>query len=304
MVPEPMAIRRYLESLQDRICEAIEQADGAAGFEEHRWDTEPGGVSAPRVLTGSVIERAGVNFTHTIADRLPDAASTRHPELAGRAFQAVSLSLIVHPANPYAPTTHANFRYFQATRAGEPPVWWFGGGFDLTPFYGFDEDAIHWHRTARAACEPFGSDVYPMTKAACDKYFFLNHRQEPRGIGGIIFDDWQEGGPEQSFAFLRSVGDHFLPAYLPILARRKNMPHGQRERQFQLLRRGRYVEFNLVQDQGTRYGFQSGRRIEAVMCSMPPLVRWEYDFVPEPGSAEEQLTERYLVPRDWATEGQ
>jgi coproporphyrinogen III oxidase len=303
MVPDPTAVRRYLEELQNRICDALERADGHARFEEDRSATDHGGISAPRVLTGDVIERAGVNLTHSVGERLPDAASSRRPELAGRAFQAVSLSVIVHPANPYAPTTHANFRYFQATSGDEPPVWWFGGGFDLTPFYGFDEDAIHWHRTARAACAPFGAQVYPELKAACDRYFFLRHRNEPRGIGGIFFDDWRTGGPEQAFAFLCSAGDHFVPAYLPILDRRKAMAHGDRERAFQLLRRGRYVEFNLIQDQGTKYGIQSGRRIDAVMCSMPPMVRWQYGYTPTPGSDEERLYSRYLVPRDWAEEG-
>jgi coproporphyrinogen III oxidase len=302
MRTDPLAVRAYLEGLQASICAALEAADGGAKFRIDSVETPMGGLSAPRVLVGEVIERAGVHFTHSIGDKLPEAASTRRPELAGRAFQAVSLSLIVHPANPYAPTTHANFRFFQATAEGKPPVWWFGGGFDLTPFYGFDDDAIHWHQVAREACSPFGETVYPKLKAACDRYFYLSHRSEPRGIGGVFFDDWREGGASTAFAFLQSVGDRFLSAYLPILERRKNMEYGARERQFQLLRRGRYVEFNLVQDQGTKYGLQSGRRIEAVMCSMPPLVRWEYDFVPEPGSDEARLYSRYLVPRNWADE--
>jgi len=251
---------------------------------------------------GPVIERAGVNFTHSVGDRLPEAASRRRPQLAGRAFQAVSLSLIVHPKNPHVPTTHANFRYFQATSPGQEPIWWFGGGFDLTPYYGYDEDAVHWHKTAQAACAPFGDSVYPRLKTACDEYFFLPHRDEPRGIGGIFFDDWQTGGAEASFAFLKSAAGHFLPAYMPILERRKDTPTTEAERQFQLYRRGRYVEFNLVYDQGTKYGLQSGRRIEAVMCSMPPVVRWEYDYKPEPGTPEARLYERYLVPRDWVSE--
>jgi coproporphyrinogen III oxidase len=302
MAPDPLAIRRFLQDLQAEICGALEQADGTASFLADDRETIGGGLSAPRVMAdGPVIERAGVHFTHSVGDRLPEAASARRPELGGRAFQAVSLSLIVHPRNPHAPTTHANFRYFQATAEGAPPIWWFGGGFDLTPIYGYDEDAIHWHRTARQACEPFGADVYPRLKAACDEYFFLPHRGEPRGIGGIFFDDWQEGGAETATAFLKSVGQHFLPAYIPILEQRKGMESTAAQRDFQLYRRGRYVEFNLIYDQGTRYGLQSGRRIEAVMCSMPPLVRWEYGHEPVPGSPEATLYDRYLVPRDWAS---
>ena len=302
MAPDPLAVRRFLQQLQGEICAALETADGTARFVADDQQTPGGGISAPWVMSdGAVIERAAVNFTHTVADRLPEAASARRPELAGRAFEAVSLSLIVHPRNPHAPTTHANFRYFQATLAGEAPIWWFGGGFDLTPFYGYDEDAIHWHRTAAAACAPFGEEVYPRLKAACDAYFNLPHRGEARGIGGIFFDDWQEGGADTALAFLRSVGEHFLPAYLPILDRRKEQESTEAQRAFQLYRRGRYVEFNLIYDQGTRYGLESSRRIEAVMCSMPPLVRWTYGYEPVPGSPEARLSERYLVPRDWVS---
>jgi coproporphyrinogen III oxidase len=300
---DPLAIRAFLRDLQSQICQGLEAADGSARFYSDDAHAPGGGISAPRVLSGgAVIERAGVNFTHSVGDKLPEAASRRRPHLAGRAFQAVSLSLIVHPRNPHAPTTHANFRYFQATSEGKAPIWWFGGGFDLTPFYGYEADAIHWHQTAREACEPFGEDVYPRLKAACDDYFYLPHRQEHRGIGGILFDDWQEGGEAQALALMQRVGQHFLPAYLPILDRRKNTPSTPAQREFQLARRGRYVEFNLVYDQGTKYGLQSGRRIESVMCSMPPLVRWEYGVEHPQGSPEAELVERYLTPRDWAAE--
>jgi coproporphyrinogen III oxidase len=300
---DPLAIRAFLRDLQSQICQGLEAADGSARFCSDDAQAPGGGISAPRVLSGgAVIERAGVNFTHSVGDKLPEAASRRRPHLAGRAFQAVSLSLIVHPRNPHAPTTHANFRYFQATSEGKAPIWWFGGGFDLTPFYGYEEDAIHWHQTAREACEPFGEGVYPRLKAACDDYFYLPHRQEHRGIGGILFDDWQEGGEAQALALMQRVGQHLLPAYLPILDRRKNTPSTPAQREFQLARRGRYVEFNLVYDQGTKYGLQSGRRIESVMCSMPPLVRWEYGVEHPQGSPEAELVERYLTPRDWAAE--
>jgi coproporphyrinogen III oxidase len=228
----------------------------------------------------------------------------RRPELAGAPFQAVSVSLIVHPRNPYVPTSHANVRFFLADPPSAPPVWWIGGGFDLTPYYGFDEDAIHWHRTARAACAPLGGDAYPRFKKWCDEYFFLRHRDEMRGVGGLFFDDLSEGGFERCFAFLRSVGDHYLEAYLPVVRRRKDMAWGDREREFQLWRRGRYVEFNLVYDRGTLYGMQSGRRIESVLASLPPLVRWRYDWQPEAGSPEAELRERFLAPRDWLGQGE
>ena len=304
MSANPTAVRTYLRTLQNTICAALESADGSARFIEDPVETDGGGLSAPRVLAdGSHLERAGVNFTHSVGDDLPAAATARRPELAGRGFQAVSLSLIVHPRNPYAPTTHANFRCFTATREGEPPVWWFGGGYDLTPYYGFDEDAVHFHKTAQAACVPFGEDLYPRLKRACDDYFFLPHRGEPRGIGGVFFDDFRLADWDQSFAFLQSIGSSFVDAYLPILERRKNTEFGERERQFQLVRRGRYVEFNLLYDRGTQYGIQSGRRIEAVMCSMPPKVAWSYGQTLEPNSAEARLYEHFLKPQDWASLG-
>jgi len=304
MSANPSAVRAHLQGLQNTICSALEAADGTARFIEDSVETELGGLSAPRVLSDGVhIERAGVNFTHSVGDMLPAAATARRPELAGRGFQAVSLSLIVHPRNPYAPTAHANFRCFVATKEGEAPVWWFGGGFDLTPYYGFDEDAVHFHKTAKAACAPFGEALYPQLKAACDEYFFLPHRGEPRGIGGVFFDDFKLADWDQSFAFLVALGSSFVDAYVPILERRKDTEYGERERQFQLVRRGRYVEFNLLYDRGTQYGIQSGRRIEAVMCSMPPKVAWAYGQVPEPSSPEARLYEHFLKPQDWASLG-
>ncbi|MEC7226532.1 MAG: oxygen-dependent coproporphyrinogen oxidase [Candidatus Latescibacterota bacterium] len=297
------AVKQYLLGLQDAVCTAIEGEDGRATFLEDAWDRPQGGGGRSRVLAeGAYIEKAGVNFSHVKGDKLPPSASAQRPELAGRGFEAMGVSLIVHPHNPYVPTSHANVRFFIATKEGEAPVWWFGGGFDLTPFYGFREDAVHWHRTAKAACTPFGADLYSRYKAWCDEYFFLKHRQEPRGVGGLFFDDVNEGGFAKSFEFMRSVGDHYWKAYGPILARRKETPYGERERDFQLYRRGRYVEFNLVYDRGTLFGLQSGGRTESILVSMPPLVRWEYDWQPEPGSPESALYEVFLQPRDWVDE--
>lgn len=294
-------VKKYLLQLQDTICAALEAEDGAVSFREDAWQRPQGGGGRSRVLEEGVhIEKAGVNFSHVKGDKLPPSASARRPELAGRGFEAMGLSLIVHPLNPYAPTSHANVRFFIADKEGEEPVWWFGGGFDLTPYYGFEEDAVHWHRTAKAACEPFGEEVYDKYKKWCDEYFYLKHRAEPRGVGGLFFDDVNEGGFADSFAFMRSVGDSYLPAYLPILAQRKALPYGERERNFQLYRRGRYVEFNLVYDRGTLFGLQSGGRTESILVSMPPLVRWQYDWQPEPGSDEEKLYEVFLKPRAWA----
>jgi coproporphyrinogen III oxidase len=284
-----------LRELQDRICRALEAEDGVGRFVEDQEEDADTGLSLPRILSeGSVFERAAVNFTHARGPALPAAASVRRPDAAGHPYEAVSLSLIVHPRNPYVPTTHLNLRFFSAGT-----VWWFGGGMDLTPYYGFEEDAVHWHRAAREACTPFGGDVYPRFKRWCDEYFYLPHRQEPRGIGGLFFDDLDAWGFEGTFAFLKSVGDHFLPAYLPIVARRKDTSYGEREREFQLYRRGRYVEFNLIQDRGTLYGLQSGRRVEAVLASLPPRVRWAYDWRPAPGSPEADLTEIFLRPKEW-----
>jgi coproporphyrinogen III oxidase len=302
-------VRSYLMNLQDEICEALEREDGAARFDRREIARDGGGMSRPRVLSdGGAIEKTAVHFTHTVGSRLPPAATDRRPELAGGSYEAVSVSLIVHPRNPYAPTSHANYRFFCATPSdGGDPVWWFGGGFDLTPYYGFEEDVVHWHETARAACAPFGDGMYPTMKAACDEYFHLPHRDEQRGVGGLFFDDLEdvenqtsgEGRFARCFAFLRSVGDAYLAAYVPILARRKDLPYGDCERDFQLVRRGRYVEYNLLYDRGTRFGLQAGARVESVLASMPPLVRWVYDWEPEPGSDEARLYTDFLQPRDW-----
>ncbi|HEY3569800.1 MAG TPA: oxygen-dependent coproporphyrinogen oxidase [Thermoanaerobaculia bacterium] len=298
------AVRSYLLDLQDRICAAVEAEDGVARFAEDSWERPEGGGGRSRVLSeGAVFEQAGVGFSHVFGPGLPASATAQRPELAGRSFEALGVSLVFHPRNPYAPTTHMNVRFFLAEKEGAEPVWWFGGGFDLTPYYGFEEDAVHFHRTARAACEPFGPEVYPRYKKWCDEYFFLRHRNEPRGIGGLFFDDLHEGGFDRCFALQRSVGDHFLPAYLPILRRRKNAPYGERERDFQLYRRGRYVEFNLVWDRGTLFGLQSGGRTESILMSLPPLVRWRYGWQPEPGTPEARLYEDFLRPRDWAEGG-
>lgn len=292
------SVKSYLMGLQDSICAGLEGSDGEARFREDLFPSERG-LARPRVMEqGPIFEKAAVNFSHSRGASLPPAATARKPELAGKAFEAVSVSLIVHPRNPYIPTCHANFRAFRAYH-GEAVLWWFGGGFDLTPYYGFEEDARHWHQVAKAACDPFGEEYYPRFKKRCDEYFFLKHRNEPRGIGGLFFDDFNELGFEQSFALVRSMADSFLKAYLPIVERRVGMAYGERERDFQLYRRGRYVEFNLVYDRGTLYGLQSGRRIESVLCSMPPVVHWVYDHKPEPGSPEEKLYTDFLRPRDW-----
>ena len=302
-LPGADAVETYLRELQQRITDAFAQREPAASFRHDAWTRDGGGGGEARVLEGGeALERAGVNFSHITGDALPPAATRKRPELAGRSFRAMGVSVVVHPRNPQAPTSHLNVRYFVAEHPQDDPVWWFGGGFDLTPYYLDDEDAVHWHRTARAACEPFGAGVYPRMKAACDAYFQLPHRQEPRGIGGLFFDDLDTPDFEGAFALMRSVGDHYLPAYLPLYDRRAGMPWGEREREFQCYRRGRYVEFNLVHDRGTLFGLQSGGRTESILMSMPPAVSWRYDWQPEPGSAEARLYERYLVPRDWAGE--
>ena len=301
---DPDAVEKYLRGLQAQICAALEGEDGEQRFIEDSWERAQGGGGRSRVLEeGGVIEKAGVNFSRVRGEMLPASATARRPELTGRGFEAMGMSLIVHPRNPYVPTAHANLRFFAATSKDTEPIWWFGGGIDLTPCYGFEEDAMHWHRTAKAACDPFGPHLYQRLKKWCDDYFFLKHRNEPRGIGGLFFDDFDEGGFDHSFGLVRSVGDHFLPAYLPILSRRKNTPYGERQRNFQLYRRGRYVEFNLVYDRGTLFGLQSGGRTESFLVSLPPLVRWKYDWHPEPGSEEARLYELFLQARDWAAEG-
>jgi coproporphyrinogen III oxidase len=297
---DPEAVREYLAGLQDRLAAALEAADGGGRFREDAWERPGGGGGRSRVLAGgAVFEQAGINFSDVHGSGLPPSASQERPELAGRSFRAMGVSLVLHPESPYVPTAHANVRFFLAEKPGAEPAWWFGGGFDLTPYYPFEEDAVHWHRTAREACRGFGEGVYPRFKRWCDEYFYLKHRDEPRGIGGLFFDDLNEWGFERSFAFTRAVGDAFLAAYLPILARRRALPWGERERSFQLYRRGRYVEFNLLYDRGTLFGIQSGGRAESILMSLPPLVRWEYDWRPEPGSAEERLYREFLRPRDW-----
>ncbi|MEM0955753.1 MAG: oxygen-dependent coproporphyrinogen oxidase [Pseudomonadota bacterium] len=294
------AVRDYLLGLQDSICTGLEKIDGASHFHEDGWEREEGGGGRSRVIVdGAVFEKGGVNFSHVTGAALPSSASAARPELAGRGFQAMGVSLVIHPHNPYVPTSHANVRLFIAEKEGAEPVWWFGGGFDLTPFYGFEEDCKHWHAVAQAACAPFGSDVYSRFKTWCDEYFFLKHRGEPRGIGGLFFDDLNDWDFDTSFAFMQAVGDAYLKAYAPIIERRKDIPWGERERSFQLYRRGRYVEFNLVYDRGTLFGLQSDGRTEAILMSLPPLVRWEYEYQPESGSDEARLTEEFLKPRDW-----
>ncbi|MES1241055.1 MAG: oxygen-dependent coproporphyrinogen oxidase [Acidobacteriota bacterium] len=294
-------VKTWLLDLQDRICAAVETEDGSGRFAEEQWERPEGGGGRSRVLAeGTVFEQAGVGFSHVHGPGLPPSATVQRPELAGRSFEALGVSLVFHPGNPYVPTTHMNVRFFVAEKPGHDPVWWFGGGFDLTPYYGFEEDAVHWHTVAKEACAPFGPEVYPRFKRWCDEYFFLKHRNEPRGIGGLFFDDLNEWGFERSFEMLRRVGDHFLAAYLPIVHRRRDMAYGERERDFQLYRRGRYVEFNLVWDRGTLFGLQSGGRTESILMSLPPLVRWRYNWRPEPGTPEARLYEEFLKPRDWA----
>ena len=294
-------IKQYLLSLQADICTQLEQVDGQATFIKDEWKKPNGaGNGLTRVLTkGSAFEQAGVNFSIVHGDNMPASATALRPELAGRSFTALGVSLVIHPNNPYAPTSHANVRFFIAEKDGEDPIWWFGGGFDLTPYYGFDEDAVFWHQTAKTACDPFGEEVYQKYKKWCDDYFYMKHRDEQRGIGGLFFDDLNEGGFDQCFAFVRSVGDSYIKAYRPIIEKRKDTPFTDHERQFQLYRRGRYVEFNLVYDRGTLFGLQTGGRTESILMSLPPLVRWEYQYEPEPNSPEAQLYEKFLKPQDW-----
>ena len=303
-VTDARAVESYLRGLQDRICHELERLDGEARFVADPWQRDEGGGGGgggvSRILSdGAVFERAGVGFSDVYGSHLPPSASAARPELAGRGFRAMGVSLVIHPRNPYVPTAHANVRFFIAEKPGEDPVWWFGGGFDLTPYYGFEDDVRHWHRQAQAACAPFGEHVHPRLKSWCDDYFHLKHRNEPRGVGGLFFDDWQEGGFDQAFGLMRSVGDHFLPAYVPIVERRAALPYGEREREWQALRRGRYVEFNLVWDRGTLFGLQSGGRTESILMSMPPQVAWRYRHEPAPASPEAELLERFLKVRDW-----
>ena len=325
--PDVAAVKAYLLDLQDRICRALEAEDSGARFAEDNWTRAEGGGGRSRVLVeGAVFEKAGVGFSHVFGTQLPPSATAHRPELAGKPWQALGVSLVIHPRNPYVPTSHANVRFFIAGEVAQAsslppasgsapaighssldighsgasaPAWWFGGGFDLTPYYGFEEDCAHWHRVARDAVAPFGNDLYPKWKKWCDDYFYLKHRAEPRGIGGLFFDDFNALGAEQSFAAFRAVGDAYLPAYVPIVQKRKAAPYGERERDWQLYRRGRYVEFNLVWDRGTHFGLQSGGRTESILMSLPPLVSFKYNYAPEPGTPEARLHDVFLKPKDW-----
>jgi coproporphyrinogen III oxidase len=297
-------VKKYLLGLQDNICAGLEATDGSGRFREDLWQRETGGGGRTRVLEqGDVFEQAGVNFSHVFGKRLPPSATAARPELEGRDFQALGISLVIHPNNPHVPTSHANVRFFIASKPDarnneNESIWWFGGGYDLTPYYPNMEDVIHWHKAAKETCQPFGEDIYPRYKQSCDEYFYLKHRNETRGVGGLFFDDLNEWGFERSFEFMQAIGNSYLPAYLPIVEHRKQMAFGDRERAFQLYRRGRYVEFNLVYDRGTLFGLQSGGRTESILMSLPPVVTWRYNYQPEAGSAEAELDE-YLKPRDW-----
>jgi len=297
--PDISTVIVFLKQLQDEICQALEQVDGSSSFIEDNWQRKEGGGGRTRVITdGSVIEQGGVNFSVVSGDKLPPSATAHRPELAGRTWQACGVSLVIHPKNPHIPTSHANVRFFIAEKEGEDPVWWFGGGFDLTPFYPVLEDIKHWHQTAADLCQPFGDNVYPEHKKWCDEYFFLKHRDETRGVGGLFFDDLNQWGFETSFDYIKAVGQGFIDAYIPIINRRKDDGYSEQQRQFQLYRRGRYVEFNLVFDRGTLFGLQSGGRTESILMSMPPLARWQYNYQPEEDS-QEALLNNYLKPRDW-----
>lgn len=293
-------VKKFLLQLQNKICESLQEIDGGAEFEIDQWQRELGGGGVSRVLrNGNIFEQGGVNFSHVFGGQLPASATASRPELAGRSFQAMGVSLVIHPKNPHIPTSHANVRFFIAEKENEEPVWWFGGGFDLTPFYPVFEDVVHWHSVAKSLCEPFGSGVYDEYKQWCDDYFYLKHRKETRGVGGLFFDDLNQHGFERSFELMRAVGEGFLEAYVPIVQRRKNDSYTEKQREFQLYRRGRYVEFNLLFDRGTLFGIQSGGRTESILMSMPPLARWEYAYEPDKSSEEYKLYRSFLKPRDW-----
>ena len=293
------AVRDYLTELQTRIVARLEQLDGMS-FRRDGWERpEGGGGLSTLIEEGHLLERGGVNFSHVMGSRLPPSATASRPELAGRSFQAMGVSLVLHPRSPYIPTVHMNVRFFVAEQAGAQAVWWFGGGMDLTPYYPFEEDAVHFHRTCKDALTPFGPDYHPRFKKWCDEYFYLKHRQEPRGIGGVFFDDLSDRDFDFSFRLMRSVGDHFLPAYVPIAERRRELAYGTRERDFQAYRRGRYVEFNLVYDRGTLFGLQSAGRTESILMSLPPVVKWRYDWHPQAGTPEARLYEEFLKARNW-----
>ncbi|GAB56475.1 coproporphyrinogen III oxidase [Glaciecola punicea ACAM 611] len=293
------SVKAFLLNLQESICDTLCLADGSGSFVQDEWEREEGGGGRSRVMrSGSVIEQGGVNFSHVHGNQMPPSATAARPELAGRSFQAMGVSLVIHPNNPYVPTSHANVRFFVAQKEGEPSIWWFGGGFDLTPSYVFTDDAKHWHKVSCDVCAPFGDEVYGKYKKWCDDYFFLKHRNETRGVGGLFFDDLNKWGFDKSFSFMQGVGNGFLDAYIPIVEKRKNTPFTERERQFQLYRRGRYVEFNLVYDRGTLFGLQTGGRTESILMSLPPLTRWEYNYQPSPESPEGKI-QQYLKPIDW-----
>lgn len=300
--PDPQAVKHYLLQLQDTICQRLAVADGGGEFIHDAWDRPEGGGGISRVIgSGKVFEKGGVNFSHVMGNTMPPSATAHRPHLAGAPWQAMGVSLVMHPHNPHVPTSHANVRFFIATPDNAEPVYWFGGGYDLTPYYGVDEDCEHWHRTAANVCAPFGDHVYPRYKHWCDEYFFLKHRNEPRGVGGLFFDDYNTGDFARDFEFMRAIGDSYIDAYEPIVQARKNQPYSDAQRQFQLYRRGRYVEFNLVYDRGTLFGLQSGGRTESILMSLPPLVRWDYNQTPVPGSEEARLLEHFLTGRDWLT---
>lgn len=293
-------VQNYLLNLQKKIIFSLEEADGSTSFIEDIWERAGGGGGKTCVLEkGAVFEKAGVNYSYVHGEKLPPSATSNRPELADSSFHALGVSIVVHPDNPYVPTSHANVRFFMAYPKQLPPIWWFGGGFDLTPYYGFDEDCIHWHQTAKRACDPFGSHIYEAFKTWCDRYFYLKHRQEARGIGGLFFDDYAEKNFQHSFSLMQSVGNAYIEAYLPIVERRKNIPFGQKEKNFQKYRRGRYVEFNLIYDRGTLFGLQSNGRTESILMSLPPETSWTYLWAPEKNTPEAELYERYLPARDW-----
>ncbi|MCW8931947.1 MAG: oxygen-dependent coproporphyrinogen oxidase [Gammaproteobacteria bacterium] len=304
--PDSNAVKEFLLTLQNNICHSLEKADAfvstqnAKTFTQEEWQREGGGGGRTRVLeNGDIFEQAGVNFSHVMGDSMPASATAKRPELKGRSFEAMGVSLVIHPKNPYIPTTHANVRFFIAEKEGCEPIWWFGGGFDLTPYYPFEEDVIQWHQEAKKACDAIDLSYYTKYKKWCDEYFYLPHRNETRGVGGLFFDDLNETSFEHCFSFMQSVGNQFIPAYLPIVEKRQAITYGEQERDFQLYRRGRYVEFNLVYDRGTLFGLQTGGRTESILMSLPPLVKWRYNWQPEPGSNEALLYERYLKPQDW-----
>ncbi|WP_297797319.1 oxygen-dependent coproporphyrinogen oxidase [uncultured Marinobacter sp.] len=298
--PDSNAVKQYLLELQETIVARLTAVDGRAGFITDAWDRPEGGGGVSRVISdGAVFEKGGVNFSHVMGNTMPPSATAHRPHLAGAPWQAMGVSLVLHPHNPMVPTSHANVRFFIATPEDAEPVYWFGGGYDLTPYYGFEEDCVHWHRTARDACQPFGEDLYPRFKQWCDEYFYLKHRDEPRGIGGLFFDDYNTGDFSRDFELMQAVGSSFIEGYEPIVRRRKALPYTEQQRDFQLYRRGRYVEFNLVYDRGTLFGLQSGGRTESILMSLPPLVRWDYHRTAEPGSEEARLTDYFLTDRDW-----